>query len=190
MGRYTVREIRAQFDDETVVVYQAFPREIAEPAVLAGTLVAPFRMDRMTWIKPSFLWMMYRSGWASKPGQERVLRIRISRSGFDEALSCATLSHFDSTVHSAREEWLIGRGSDVVVQWDPDRDHQLRPLPWRAIQVGLRGEAAQSYVHRWITGIEDITAIARAGWSDSAARIVNGERRYTSAVRCSAIGAI
>ncbi|WP_422570328.1 DUF4291 family protein, partial [Erwinia billingiae] len=28
----------------------------------------------MTWIKPSFLWMMYRSGWGMKdPGQKRIL---------------------------------------------------------------------------------------------------------------------
>jgi hypothetical protein len=37
----------------------------------------------MTWIKPSFLWMMYRCGWATKPGQERVLAIQITREGFE-----------------------------------------------------------------------------------------------------------
>ncbi|WP_458785448.1 DUF4291 family protein [Vallitalea sediminicola] len=26
-----------------------------------------FKLNRMTWVKPSFLWMMYRSGWAKKP---------------------------------------------------------------------------------------------------------------------------
>jgi hypothetical protein len=29
-----------------------------------------------TWVKPSFLWMMYRSGWATTPGQERILPAR------------------------------------------------------------------------------------------------------------------
>jgi hypothetical protein len=29
--------------------------------------VPPFKVDRMTWVKPSFLWMTYRSGWATKP---------------------------------------------------------------------------------------------------------------------------
>ncbi|WP_141653813.1 DUF4291 family protein, partial [Erwinia billingiae] len=32
-----------------------------------GTFASPpFSMTRMTWIKPSFLWMMYRSGWGMK----------------------------------------------------------------------------------------------------------------------------
>lgn len=38
------RQVRADFDDETVVVYQAYPREIAEPAVSAQRFVAPFSL--------------------------------------------------------------------------------------------------------------------------------------------------
>ncbi len=56
-------------------------------------------MERMTWIKPSFLWMMYRSGWATKPGQERVLAVELLRSGFEQALSEACLSSFDRRFH-------------------------------------------------------------------------------------------
>lgn len=73
------RQVRGQFTDRTITVYQAYPPEIATRAVTAGRFVAPFKRDRMTWIKPSFLWMMYRSGWASKPGQERVLAVEILR---------------------------------------------------------------------------------------------------------------
>lgn len=40
----------------------------------------------MTWLEPSFLWMMYRSGCAQKEGQERVLAIDVTRSGFEWAL--------------------------------------------------------------------------------------------------------
>jgi hypothetical protein len=32
----------------------------------------------LTWIKPPFLWMMYRCGWATKPGQETVLDVAIT----------------------------------------------------------------------------------------------------------------
>lgn len=40
-------------------------------------------MTRMTWIKPSFLWMMYRSGGAQKdPGQKRIFAMDIRRDGF------------------------------------------------------------------------------------------------------------
>ena len=86
-------EIHATFDAESITVYQAFNHAIADAALEAGTFVAPFSMNRMTWIKPSFLWLMERSNWAQKPGQERVLAIRIRRPGWDEALALGTLTH-------------------------------------------------------------------------------------------------
>lgn len=77
------RAIRAKFTESTITVYQAYSPEIAEPALRAGTFVPPFKRERMTWIKPSFLWMAYRSGWASKPRQERVLAFEITREGLN-----------------------------------------------------------------------------------------------------------
>src|SRR5215831_13463338 len=77
---------QGRYDDRTITVYQAYSPAIAAPAVAAGRFVPPFSRDRMTWIKPSFLWMMYRSGWATKVGQERVLAITIDREGFEWAL--------------------------------------------------------------------------------------------------------
>src|SRR5690349_5716597 len=77
-------EVRADHDDSTIVVYQAYRPEIAEGALAAQRFVPPFSLGRMTWIKPSFLWMMERCGWATKPGQEYVLAVRITRAGFDE----------------------------------------------------------------------------------------------------------
>ncbi|XVQ86939.1 DUF4291 family protein [Microbispora siamensis] len=59
--------------------YQAYDPATAAPAVAARRFVPPFKRERMTWIKPSFLWMMYRCGWATKPGQTRVLAIDIMR---------------------------------------------------------------------------------------------------------------
>ncbi len=67
------RQIRACYTADIITVYQAYSPQIAAAAVVAGRFVAPFKRDRMTWIKPSFLWMMYRCGWATKPGQEHVL---------------------------------------------------------------------------------------------------------------------
>ena len=61
------RKIYAKFDDKTIRVYQAYNNKIADEAI----------KTRMTWIKPSFLWMMYRCGWAEKENQERVLAIDI-----------------------------------------------------------------------------------------------------------------
>ncbi len=70
------RHVLAQHDAETVVVYQAFRPSIAEFAVRAGRFGGEFSLTRMSWIKPNFLWMMYRSAWATKEGQERVLAVR------------------------------------------------------------------------------------------------------------------
>lgn len=153
-----LRRVRADFDDETVVVYQAYPPAIADPAVRAQGFVAPFRRERMTWIKPSFLWMMYRCGWATKPGQERVLAVRITRAGFEEALASACLSHFDADVHPSPDAWQQRLSSSPVrVQWDPERDSALNPLPWRSLQVGLGRGIVPAYVDQWVVGLEDIT---------------------------------
>ena len=49
----TRSEIRADFDRETIVVYQAYKPEIAQAALQAGIFVPPFSFGRMKWIKPS-----------------------------------------------------------------------------------------------------------------------------------------
>lgn len=72
------RHILAQYDDERIWVYQAYRDEVADWAV-EHQLGGPWGFDRMTWIKPNFLWMMYRSGWAAKPGQQRILAIALDR---------------------------------------------------------------------------------------------------------------
>ena len=153
-----LRQVRAHYTEHTITVYQAYSADIAEPAVAAGTFRPPFRLGRMTWIKPSFRWMMYRSGWASKPGQERILAISITRSGFEWALAHAALSSYDPAVYPGPQDWAERkRISPVRVQWDPERSLLLEPLPWRSIQIGLSGPAARQYVESWITGITDIT---------------------------------
>jgi hypothetical protein len=97
--------VRAKYTESTVRIYQAYPPAIAGPALAAGTFVPPFKKDRMTWIKPSFNWMMYRSGFATKAGQEVVLGIDITRDGFEWALRHAVLSSFTSALHSTFDDW-------------------------------------------------------------------------------------
>lgn len=156
------REIRAQQTDTTLTVYQAYSPAIAEPAVAHGRFVAPFKRERMTWIKPSFLWMAYRSGWATKDGQERVLAIEITRDGFEWALAHACLSHYEPGTYQSRDEWSAAKAtSPVRIQWDPERDLHLHPLEHRAIQVGISGDAADLFVDEWITAITDITDLMR-----------------------------
>jgi hypothetical protein len=179
-------EIRAGYDDETITVYQAYSAAIALPALDAQRFVPPFKRDRMTWIKPSFLWMMYRSGWATKEGQEHVLAIRLRRPGFDTAVAGACLSHYSPHVHASHEAWSRQlRTSPVRVQWDPERSLQLQPLEHRSLQLGLSGDAVHRYVDDWTVDIRDVTPLAHrihalvtAGALDEAGALLPVERPY------------
>jgi hypothetical protein len=152
------RQIRARYSADTITVYQAYSPDIALSAVAAGRLVDPFKRDRMTWIKPSFLWMMYRCGWAAKPGQERVLAVDITRTGFEWALARACLSHYDRDLYGDKAAWSRRlKTSPVRVQWDPERSLRLQALPYRSLQVGLSGEAVDRYVEEWTVAVNDIT---------------------------------
>ncbi|MCU0544743.1 MAG: DUF4291 domain-containing protein [Oscillatoriaceae cyanobacterium Prado104] len=55
------RKIFAAFDSEGIFVYQAFKAAIADEAVRKQTFGKGFNLERMTWIKPSLGWMLYRS---------------------------------------------------------------------------------------------------------------------------------
>jgi hypothetical protein len=124
------RLVLAAYTATTITVYHAYSPEIAEAAALAGTLAAPFSLQRMTWIKPSFGWMMHRCGWAHRPGQERVLAIGIRRAGFEWTLAHSCLSHFIPGTHDSREAWeAVKASSPVRVQWDPDRSLAGERLP-------------------------------------------------------------
>jgi hypothetical protein len=58
-GKGTVKKLL----EEYVVVYQAYKPSIAQFAVENQCLGGPdFSFNRMSWIKPNFLWMMYRCG--------------------------------------------------------------------------------------------------------------------------------
>ncbi len=159
--RIPTRQVRAAFDARTITVYQAYSPAIAEPAIATGRFVPPFKLDRMTWIKPSFLWMMYRCGWATKPGQERVLAIQITRDGFEWALSNSSLSHHDPALYASEAEWAHRKSTTPVrLQWDPERSLLLEPLAHRAIQIGLSGDAVRQYVRDWTISISDVTRLA------------------------------
>ncbi len=154
-------QIRAVYDDKVIRVYQAYSDVIADSALANGRFVSPpFKMERMTWVKPSFLWMMYRAGWGYKePGQSRILAIDISRDGFEWALANSCPSRAETSM--SQDEWeALKHASPVRVQWDPERDLDLQPLPYRAIQIGLSREAVQRYVHEWICNITDVTPLA------------------------------
>ncbi|MDT0573269.1 DUF4291 domain-containing protein [Streptomyces sp. DSM 3412] len=178
--------VRARHTADTVTVYQAYRPEIGGPAARHGRFPAAWKRDRMTWIKPSFLWMMYRCGWGLKEGQETVLAVEITREGFEWALRNSCLSHYVPELHESRAAWQREvRRSPARVQWDPERDLRLTPLPYRSLQLGLSGEAAARYADEWIVGIEDVTPLARevhglvrARELDAATALLPEERPY------------
>jgi len=179
-------QIRAVHTPSTVTVYQAYSPAIGLPAARDGRFPAAWKRDRMTWIKPSFLWMMYRCGWGAKEGQETVLAVEITRDGFEWALRNSCLSSYVREVHPDRATWQRQlKRSPARVQWDPERDLRLRPLPYRSLQLGLSGEAARRYADEWTVAISDVTplaheihALVRDGDLDSAARLLPPERPF------------
>ncbi|MCX4415655.1 DUF4291 domain-containing protein [[Kitasatospora] papulosa] len=180
-------EIRACHTDSTVTVYQAYRPAIGLAAARDGRFPSEWKRDRMTWIKPSFLWMMYRCGWGAKEGQETVLAVEITREGFSWALENAELSHYVRGVHADRATWQRDlRRSPTRVQWDPERDLHLNALPHRSLQLGLSGEAARRYADEWLVSVTDVTplaheihALVRAGETDRASALLPVEEPLT-----------
>ena len=68
-GTIPLRQIRASYDERTITVYQAYPASIAIPAVKLQKIHASpgFLFSRMTWIKPSWCWMMFVATHSSTP---------------------------------------------------------------------------------------------------------------------------
>lgn len=171
-----MREIRADFDDTTITVYQAYGHRIADAALAAGTFVAPFSFGRMTWIKPSLLWLMHRSDWARKSGQERILAVRITRAGWETALGAAALTTGDPRT--------LAR-ADVHVQWDPERNLRGAAAHHYSIQVGVGRGLIRAYAGEWVRGITDLTprvrkaaGLLRGGNAAKARRLLPPERIY------------
>ncbi|HEY0755727.1 MAG TPA: DUF4291 domain-containing protein [Ktedonobacteraceae bacterium] len=157
-----VYEIRANYDVRLITVYQAYTKAIALPAIQNKRFVAPFSLNRMTWIKPSFLWLMERSGWGTKAGQEMILAVRITRAGWEEALSQAILTSYDPRVYHAYDAWAaLFEKTLVHVQWDPERTLRGKKLPVRSIQVGLSRHIIEKYVNAWTVEIQDATPLVR-----------------------------
>lgn len=156
----TGRHIMAHHDGETVVVYQAYRAEIGGYAIANGHFGGPaFSYARMSWIKPNFLWMMYRSDWGRTEGQQFVLALRLSRRFFEAILAEAVASSF-SAAHVADESaWRDAlQSSNVRLQWDPDHDPFGGKVDRRAIQLGLRGPVLEAYGQREIIEVIDMRA--------------------------------
>ncbi|KAH7171010.1 hypothetical protein EDB81DRAFT_777376 [Dactylonectria macrodidyma] len=164
------RQIRALYDDTTITVYQAYKLSIAQAAVKSQKLNASpdFKPGRMTWVKPSWAWMMYRAGYSHKdPGQSRILAIKMTHEHFIGLLERGVLSTHvqrDQATDSNDQISTSGKrvkSSDIRIQWDPERTPRLGVLPYRSIQIGIPGALSETWVNEWIDEIEDVTETAR-----------------------------
>ncbi|MBY8877987.1 DUF4291 domain-containing protein [Actinacidiphila acidipaludis] len=178
--------IRAAHTATTVTVYQAYSPALGIPAARDGRFPDAWKRDRMTWIKPSFLWMMYRCGWGTKDDQETVLAVEITRDGFAWALGHACLSHYARGFHPDQAAWRREmKTAPARVQWDPEHDLHQRALPHRSLQLGLGGSVAGRYADEWTVAIRDVTplahqihALVRAGHLDEARTLLPTEPPY------------
>lgn len=163
------RHVLAHYDAHTVVVYQAYRPSIAEFAIRNGRFGGPdFSFTRMSWIKPNFLWMMYRSAWATKEGQEYVLGLRLRRTFFDSLLMTAVQSTFDPKIHANVEVWRSAVAeSEIRSQWDPDHSPSGSKESRRAIQLGLRGLALQKLASDELLEVMDMTPFVRSQRSNA-----------------------
>ena len=181
--RATIRKVR---NTEVIIVYQAYNAKIAQAATAANSFTAPLKLGiwsstRMTWVKPSAIWMGYRCGFGlfKDRNQTNVLALSIPIDKFFQLLSMATLSSHNSGKRTN------AKNSNVVVQWDPERyllpSHNqkqqqqqqelllLQPdkncftkkheqCDVRSIQIGLRNRAVEMLLDpRVVVHIEDVT---------------------------------
>merc|ERR1712070_990005 len=107
-----------EWDAEGVYVYQAFCDEIADWALAHQAFGGPkFSTSRMSWIKPSLGWILYRSGYGYKPGQNRVLKIKLPHAALATILSqcqCVDTNKATRAKHAAGSGC---GGSNGRVQW-------------------------------------------------------------------------
>lgn len=152
----TGQHILAHFDEQTIVVYQAYSPAIGKFAAKHGYFGGEFSYNRMSWVKPNFLWMMYRSDWGRSHGQHVILGIRLKRSFFDSLLDKAVPSSFPAENFATQDEWKTAvESSDVRLQWDPDHLPNGDKCERRAIQLGMRGETLKAYGKQEILEIID-----------------------------------
>ncbi len=150
-----IKEVFAKYDKTTIRVYQAYCQEIAEEAVKLQHFGEHYNFHRMTWVKPSFLWMMYRSNWGTKKNQEFVLALDIDQKSFMQLLRQAVLT---SPETSSGMDWEKAFSETAVYcQWDTDRGINGNPLQRAAIQIGLKEHILQDFFANAICRIEDMT---------------------------------
>jgi len=181
-----LQEIRADYDKQTITVYQAYGKNIALPAIQHNRFQSPFSFKRMTWIKPSYLWLMGRSNWGTKSNQDYILAIKIKRDCWEKALGLGILTHPDKLIYQSGLMWQRAFDAATVhIQWDPERSIRGAKLEMRSIQVGISRHLIEEYNEDWIVEISDYTPLTKKinrlrklGKHAEAKRLLPKERVY------------
>jgi hypothetical protein len=140
----------------------------------------------MTWIKPSFLWLMHRSHWGQKSGQERTLAVRIRRTGWEKALSLGVLTHPEPSIHGRSGEWEKQFQNALVhIQWDTERSLRGSAQNRYSIQVGISRHLIQEFVDEWIVSLKDLSPtvakirqLLQSGKEKNAKRLLPSEKIF------------
>lgn len=164
------KHIIGTFTEDCIIVYQAYNPGIANWVVQNQTFEGcpSYSTERMTWIKPNFLWMMYRSGWGTKANQERILAISIATDRFTHLLKLCKKRDTDKNFYEESGGDLSGNhncNNDVRIQWDPDHDPFGEKVERKAIQLGIRGQTLSRLIERsgkWIRSITDVTEFVQS----------------------------
>lgn len=156
-----VKEVFAQYDRQCIRVYQAYNPVIAKEAVQLQAFGENFNVNRVTWIKPSFLWLMYRSNWGTKKNQECILALDIYQTMFNKLLEKAVLTSPDSVSYTGVQWEKAFDETTVYCQWDPDRNINGNAINRAAIQIGLKGETLREFLDNGICSIEDLTPVVK-----------------------------
>lgn len=153
------KHILGQLRNENIIIYQAFNPNITKWAIENQKFGGShYKFSRMSWIKPNFLWMMYRAGWAKREHQQHILAIEISKANFETLLEEAVHTSYIEEVYGTKEKWQSAlKNSSVRIQWDPDHNPNGEKLERRAIQIGIKGNSLEKFGTEWIISIEDIT---------------------------------
>lgn len=169
----TGHHILGQQNESEILVYQAFNHQIADYAVQNQKFGGShYDFSRMTWIKPNFLWMMYRCGWAQKENQERVLGIWLTKEGFTQILKESVYSSYKPEIYNSKEAWKEElRSKNVRLQWDPDHNIYGEKQERRAIQLGLKNAIIKEFNQNMIKQIIDLTEFVK----DQKSKIDNRE---------------
>ncbi len=164
--------ILAHQTEDEILVYQAYNNRIADFAIAHQYLGGShFKYGRMSWIKPNFLWMMFRCGWAAKENQERILGLWLKKTDFNTILDQAVYSSYKEDIYDTHENWKAElEQKEVRLQWDPDHDLFGNKVERRAIQLGLKGDILASFGKEMVTKIIDMTDIVK----EQKARIDSG----------------